>query len=88
MISRCSVALPASEEGFSVSCRGFPGQDRGKNVRLAVHHVGIGVAALGDQPDVFGYVGVSRAGPLAVHYLMKVVGIAFAAGRAGWINEM
>ena len=50
-----------------------PAQNSGKNVRVAIHHVRFGELALRDQPDVFGDIGVSRAGPLAVHHSMKVI---------------
>ena len=46
----------------------------GKHVRLPVDHVGVAVAAGGDQPDVFGNRRVGRAGPLAVDDLVEVVG--------------
>ena len=45
----------------------------GKDVRLPVDHVGVGVAACRDQADVFGNGGVGRAGPLAVDDLVEVV---------------
>src|SRR6266496_3115793 len=51
-----------------------------KYVRLPVEHVCICVPALRNQPDVFRYVGMRRAGPLAIHYLMKVVWIADIRG--------
>ncbi len=51
-------------------------EDAGKDVRLAVEHVGVGVAALRDQADVLGHIGVGGAGPLAVDDLMEVVRIA------------
>ena len=46
----------------------------GKHVRLPVDHVGVAVAARGDQPDVFGNRRVRRAGPLAIDDLVEVVG--------------
>ena len=61
-------------------------EDGGKDVAFAVHHVGVGVAALGDEADVFGYVGVGGTGPLAVHYLMEVVGIADFRGIHGVVS--
>ena len=48
-------------------------EDAREDVRLAVEHVGVGVAPLRDQPDVFGDVGVRRARPLAVDDLVVVV---------------
>ena len=42
---------------------------------MAVHHVGVGEAALGNKSNVFGNVGVCWASPLAIHDLVKVVGL-------------
>ena len=50
-------------------------EDAREDVRLAVEQVGVGVAALRDQPDVFGNVGVGRAGPLAVDDFVEVTWI-------------
>ena len=50
-------------------------EDAGEHVRVAVHHVGVGEAALRDQPDVFGHVGVGWARPLAIHDFVEVVGL-------------
>src|SRR6185312_11235243 len=55
-------------------------EDSGKNVRVAVHHVGIGEPALSDQTDVFGDIGVGRTCPLAIHDSMKVVGMRSIGG--------
>ena len=44
-----------------------------EDVGLPVDHVGVGVAAVGDQPDVFGHRRVRRAGPLAVDDLVEVL---------------
>ena len=43
-----------------------------ENVRLPVEHVGVGVLALRDQPNIFGDVGVRRTGPLAIDDFVKV----------------
>src|SRR5262249_44840964 len=50
-------------------------ENAGKDVRVPIHHVGIGETALRDQADVFRNIGVSRAGPLAIHNSMVVVRI-------------
>ena len=50
-------------------------EDPREDVGLPVDHVGVGVAPVGDQPDVFGDRGVGGAGPLAVDDFMKVVRI-------------
>ena len=41
---------------------------------MPVHHVRLGEAALGDQPDVFGDIGVGRTGPLAIDYFVEIIG--------------
>ena len=50
-------------------------EDAGKDVRLPVDHVGVAVAACGDQPDVFGNGGVGGARPLAIDDLVEIVGV-------------
>ena len=45
-----------------------------KHVRLPIDHVGVAVAALGDQADVFRDGRVRGAGPLAVDHFVEVVG--------------
>src|SRR5262249_54224832 len=47
-------------------------EDAREHVRFPVDHVGIGVAAGGDQADVFGNGRMRRAGPLAIHYFVEV----------------
>src|SRR5690606_37004825 len=58
-------------------------QDPREHVRLPVHHVRIAVAALRDQPDVLGDVGVGRARPLAIDDLVVVPRVADIAGLHG-----
>ena len=48
-------------------------QNAGKHVGHPVDHVGVVVAALADQADVFGHRRVGRAGPLAINDLVEVV---------------
>jgi len=50
-------------------------EDAGEYVRFPVDHVGIAVAARGDQADVFGDRGVGRAGPLTIDDFMEVIGV-------------
>ena len=45
-----------------------------KHVRFPIDHVGVAVAAFGDQADVFGNGRVRGTGPLAVDHFVKVVG--------------
>jgi hypothetical protein len=52
-----------------------PAENAGEDVRVPVHHVRVGEAALRNQTDVFGNIGVSRTGPLAIHDTMVVVGM-------------
>ena len=51
-------------------------ENAGKDVRLTVDQVGLRELTLRDEPDVFGNVGMGRAGPLAVDYAMIVVRIS------------
>ncbi len=57
-------------------------EDAGKDIRMAVDHVGVGESTLRDQPDVFRHVRVCWAGPLAVDDLVKVVGMR----GIGWLH--
>ena len=43
-----------------------------KDVAHPVDHVSVAVATLSDQPDVFGYGSVGRAGPLAINDLVEI----------------
>src|SRR6476659_205042 len=49
-------------------------QDSRKHIRSPIDHVGVAVAALGDQADVFWNGRMRGTGPLAVDHFMKVVG--------------
>ena len=48
-------------------------QNAREDVGFSIHHVGFGELALGDQPDVFGNVGVRRTGPLAIYNPMEII---------------
>ena len=50
-------------------------EDAGEDIRHPVHHVGVGIAAGGDQADVLGDRGVGRARPLAIDDLVEIGGI-------------
>ncbi len=52
-----------------------PAKNPRKDVGLPVDHVGIGVTARCDQADVLGYRCVRRAGVLAIHHFVEVLGI-------------
>ena len=60
--------------GFARAIAGAS-QDPREDVGLPIHHVGVGVAPLGNQADIFRHVGVRRTGPLAINDLMVVIGI-------------
>lgn len=47
----------------------------GKDITLAIDHVGIVKSALGYESNVFRNVSMGGTAPLAVHYLMKILGI-------------
>ena len=55
-------------------------EDAGEHVGHPVDHVGVAVAALPDQADVFGHGGVGGAGPLAIHDLVEVGRIGHVGG--------
>ncbi len=64
---------PAATAGrFAGTIANAP-QDAGKDIRAPVDHVGIRVAAGGNQADVLGNGGVGRAGPLTIHDLVEIV---------------
>ena len=48
-------------------------EDCREHVRLPVEHVGVGVPALRDQPDVFRNVGMRGACPLAIDDFVEIV---------------
>ena len=50
-------------------------ENRGKDIRLSVEHVRIGVATLGNEADVFRNVGMGGACPLTVHNFVEVIRI-------------
>ena len=65
---------PAAACGLARAVAGAA-EDAGEDVRLPVDHVGIAVAACGDQPDVFGNGGVGGTRPLAIDDFMEIVGL-------------
>ena len=69
----------ATARRFARAVAGAP-EDPGEDVALAIQEIGFGVAALRDEADVLGDVGVGRAGPLAIHDLVEVVGLADVRG--------
>ena len=44
-----------------------------KHIGFPIDHVGVAVAACGDQADVFGNRRVRRTGPLTIHHLVEIV---------------
>ena len=55
-------------------------EDAGEDVGHPVDHVGVAVAALRDQADVFGDGGVRRTGPLAIDDLVEIAGAGGIGG--------
>jgi hypothetical protein len=51
-------------------------ENAGKDIGLTVDQVGLRELSLRDEPNVFGNVGVGRAGPLAVDYAMIIIRIS------------
>ena len=64
----------AAARGLAGTVAGAP-EDAGEHVRLPVDHVGVAVAACGDQADVFGNRGMGRTRPLAIDDFVEVVGV-------------
>jgi len=52
-----------------------PAENAREYVGFTIDHVGLRELALGDEPDVFGNVGMSRTGPLTIDDTMIVVRI-------------
>ena len=50
-----------------------PSQNARKDIGFPVDHVGVAVAACGDQTDVFGNRRMRRAGPLTIHHFVEIV---------------
>src|SRR5690349_1084081 len=74
-----SVQPPAPARWFARPVACSP-ENRWEHIRLAVEHVGVGVAPLRNQPDIFGNIGVGRACPLAIDNFMKVVRVLNVCG--------
>ena len=70
-----AVNATASAGGLAGAIAGSS-QNAGKDVGLAVEQIRFRVPSLRDEPEVFRDVRVRGAGPLAVHYLVVVVGRA------------
>ena len=66
---------PAAPAGRLAGAVAGPPEDAGEDVRLPIDHERVGVAAIGDQPDVFRHRRMRRACPLAVDDLVKIVRI-------------
>ncbi len=65
---------PAAAAGGLARTVAGASQNSGKHVRSPVDHVGVAVAAFGDQADVFWNWRMRGTGPLAVDDFVKVVG--------------
>ena len=63
----------AAARGLAGTVAGAAENSR-KHIRFPVDHVGVAIAAFGNQADVFRNGRVRRTGPLAIDYFMKVVG--------------
>src|ERR1041385_7829634 len=59
-------------------------EDPREHIGAPIDHVGVGVAAVRDQADVFGDRGVRRACPLAVHDLVEVARV----GNVGILHRL
>ncbi len=65
---------PAAPAGRLARAVAGAAENAGKDVRLPIDHVGVGVAPGGDQADIFGHRRMRRAGPLAIDDLVEIVG--------------
>ena len=74
------VLDPAAAAGRLAGPVAGAAQHAGEDVGHPVDHVGIAVAALPDQADVFGHGGVGRAGPLAIDDLVEVSRVGHIGG--------
>ncbi len=57
-------------------------KNAGKDIRLAIDHVGIGVEALRDHADILRHIRMRRARPLAIDNFMKIIRILLV----GWLH--
>jgi rhodanese-related sulfurtransferase len=74
-VRRFVLDAAAPTRRFAGAVAGAP-EDAGKDVRHPVDHVGLAVAAGGDQANVFGNGRVGRACPLAIDDFVEIVGDA------------
>ena len=72
--NRLTIEAFAPAGGLAGPIAGAP-QYAGENVRFPVEHVGAGVFALRDEPDVFRNIGMRWARPLAIDNFVVVVWI-------------
>ena len=70
---RSFLDAAAAAGGFARAIAGASENSR-KHVRFPIDHVGVAIAAFGNQADIFRDGGVCGAGPLAVDHFMEVVG--------------
>ena len=76
---------PAAPAGGLAGTVASAPEHAGKHVGHPVDHVGIAVAALPDQADVFWHGGVGRAGPLTIDDFMKVRRIGGVGRLQRWL---
>src|SRR5215472_14214727 len=71
---------PAAPAGRLAGAVASAPQYAGEDVRPPIDHKGVGIAPLGDQPDVFRHRGMRRAGPLTIDHFVKIIGDADFGG--------
>jgi hypothetical protein len=79
-LGRLCFLDPAASAGRLAGAVAGASENPRKHVRFPVDEIRVGIAAGGDQADVFGNGGVGRASPLAIDYFVKVVRIADNGG--------
>src|SRR5499426_3744304 len=62
----------AAARWFARTVAGAP-EDSREHVGFPVDHIGVAIAAFGDQPDILGNRRVRRTRPLAIHHLVEIV---------------
>ena len=69
----------AAAGGFARPVAGAA-QHAGKDIGMPVDHIGVGITPRRDHADIFGHRRVRGTGPLAIHDLVKVIGILDVGG--------
>ena len=58
----------------------YAAENTGENIAFPVLYIRVSKVALGDLADVFRYVRMRRAGPLAIHNLVEIIRVICIGG--------